>query len=136
MGGFDAGEAQRQLFSKGVELRSRVLGQAHVAADGALDLDSATDLRQLMTTVGWGTIWQRDGFDLRTRSLVTVAMLIALNRPHELATHFRGALNNGATEPELRETVIQAILYCGFPAAIDADRVLDEVFLRRTGEDA
>jgi 4-carboxymuconolactone decarboxylase len=119
--------SERELFAKGAELRSRVLGAKHVARNGGTEIDAATSLQRLMTEIGWGTIWQRGELELKTRSLITVAMLIALNRPHELRTHLQGAVNNGASLGELRELVIHTILYCGFPAAIDGMAVLDEL---------
>jgi 4-carboxymuconolactone decarboxylase len=115
------------LFDKGVALRSQVLGARHVANNGGTDIEAATSLQRLMTEVGWGTIWPRGVLELKTRSLLTVAMLIALNRPHELRTHTKGALNNGSSPEELRESVIHAILYCGFPAAVDAMVIIDQV---------
>ncbi len=121
-------DAEIALFDKGAALRSQVLGADHVARNGGTDIGAATELQRLMTEVGWGTIWPRGVLELKTRSLLTVAMLIALDRPHELTTHLRGALNNGASREEIRESVIHAIPYCGFPAAIDAMRTVDALF--------
>jgi 4-carboxymuconolactone decarboxylase len=121
-------ETEIALFAKGAALRSQVLGADHVARNGGTDIDAATQLQRLMTEVGWGTFWPRGVLELKTRSLVTVAMLIALGRPHELKIHLRGSLNNGASREEVRELVIHAIPYCGFPAAIDAMRVVDVLF--------
>ncbi|MFI8595575.1 carboxymuconolactone decarboxylase family protein [Microbacterium sp. NPDC078428] len=114
-------------FARGVAMRTAVMGETHVVRSGGTDKDTATDLQRYVTEFGWGTIWQRGTLPLPVRSLLTVAMLIALGRPHELAGHLRGALNNGCTPEELRETVIHAIAYCGFPAAIDAMRILDGI---------
>ncbi len=114
-------------FERGAALRGKVLGAEHLARNGAAAPTDATAMQRLITEIGWGTIWPRGVLELKTRSMITVAMLIALNRPHELATHLRGAVNNGATETEIRELVIHSILYCGFPAAIDAMGVVDEV---------
>lgn len=121
-------EAEASLFALGATVRSQVLGADHVARNGGTDLDAATPLQRLMTEIGWGTFWTRGVLELKERSFITVAMLIALNRPHELLTHLRGAVNNGASRDELRELVIHAVPYCGFPAAIDAFRVLDALF--------
>ncbi|CAJ91685.1 carboxymuconolactone decarboxylase family protein [Cupriavidus necator] len=82
-------------------------------------------LQQLVTEFAWGTVWTRDGLDRKQRSLVS--MLIALNRPQELAGHLRGALANGVTPQELRELMVHSAIYCGFPAALDASRKLTEV---------
>jgi 4-carboxymuconolactone decarboxylase len=131
MSQIDEEAAAEELFAKGAAFRASVLGQEHVARDGGFERGSATDMRRMMTQVGWGTIWPRGVLELKTRSLITVAMLIALDRPHELRTHLKGALNNGATPEELHETMLHAILYCGFPAAIDAERVLDDVLAER-----
>jgi 4-carboxymuconolactone decarboxylase len=115
-------------FTRGFEMRSQVLGKEHVARQNASKEGDLTALQRFVTEFGWGTIWTRDELPLKVRSLVTVAMLVALNRPHELEIHLRGAVNNGCSEAEIREVALQAILYCGFPAAIDAMRYIDELF--------
>ncbi len=84
-------------------------------------------VQDLVTRHAWGNTWQRPGIDLRTRSIVTVSMLVALGRMHELKTHVRGALNNGVTPAELQEIFLHASVYCGFPAAVDAFRSASEV---------
>jgi 4-carboxymuconolactone decarboxylase len=84
-------------------------------------------MQELVTRHAWGNTWQRGGIDLKTRSIATVSMLIALGRQHELKTHVRGALNNGVTVEELQEIFLHASVYCGFPAAIDAMRAASEV---------
>jgi 4-carboxymuconolactone decarboxylase len=117
------------MYEKGLKLRKQVLGEAHVARSlkAAEDNDFTRDLQKLVTQIGWGEIWGRPGLTLRERSLLNLGMLTALNRPHELRTHVRGALNNGITVDELREVFIHTIAYCGFPAAIDAFRTASEV---------
>ena len=111
----------------GLATRRAVLGNDYVQAA----LDKATDftapLQELVTRHAWGNTWQRKGIDLRTRSIVTVSMLIALGRMHELKIHVRGALNNGVTKEELQEIFLHASVYCGFPAAVDAFRNAAEV---------
>jgi 4-carboxymuconolactone decarboxylase len=111
----------------GLATRRRVLGDAYV--DNALSrVTPFTDpMQELVTKHAWGNTWQRPGLDLKTRSIVTVSMLVALNRPHELKAHVRGALNNGVTPEELQEIFLHASVYCGFPAAIDALRTAAEV---------
>ena len=111
----------------GLVTRRQVLGDAYV--DGALNRATPfTDpMQELVTKHAWGNTWQRPGLDLKTRSIVTVSMLVALNRPHELKAHVRGALNNGVTPEELQEIFLHASVYCGFPAAIDALRIASEV---------
>jgi 4-carboxymuconolactone decarboxylase len=111
----------------GLATRRKVLGDAYV--ENALNRTTPfTDpMQELVTKHAWGNTWQRPGLELKTRSIVTVSMLVALNRPHELKAHVRGALNNGVTPEELREIFLHASVYCGFPAAIDALRTAAEV---------
>jgi 4-carboxymuconolactone decarboxylase len=111
----------------GLATRRQVLGNEYV--DNALNRATPfTDpMQELVTKHAWGNTWQRPGLDLKTRSIVTVSMLVALNRPHELKAHVRGALNNGVTREELQEIFLHASVYCGFPAAIDALRTAAEV---------
>jgi 4-carboxymuconolactone decarboxylase len=118
-----------ETFDKGLALRKKVLGEAHVerSLKAAQDNDFTRDLQHYVTAFGWGEIWARPGLTLRERSLLNLAMLTALNRPHELRTHIRGALNNGVTETEMREVFLHTIAYCGFPAAIDSFRVAQEM---------
>lgn len=115
------------IYDKGLATRTAVLGADYVQGS----LDRATDftrpLQDLVTRHAWGNTWQRDGIDLRTRSIVTVSMLVALGKMHELKIHVRGALNNGVTPAELQEIFLHASVYCGFPAAVDAFRSASEV---------
>ncbi len=115
------------LDPKGLATRRAVLGDAYV--DGALAKTTpfTAPLQELVTRHAWGNTWQREGLDLRTRSIVTVSMLVALGRMHELKIHVRGALNNGVTKQELQEIFLHASVYCGFPAAVDAFRNAAEV---------
>jgi 4-carboxymuconolactone decarboxylase len=115
------------LDQKGLATRRAVLGNTYV--DGALTRSTpfTAPLQELVTRHAWGNTWQRDGIDLRTRSIVTVSMLVALGRMHELKIHVRGALNNGVTPAELQEIFLHASVYCGFPAALDAFRTAAEV---------
>ena len=111
----------------GLATRRAVLGDEYV--QGALDRATPFNapLQELVTRHAWGNTWQRDGIDLKTRSIVTVSMLVALGRMHELKLHVRGALNNGVTPEELQEIFMHASVYCGFPAAVDAFRTASEV---------
>ncbi|KWR87490.1 carboxymuconolactone decarboxylase family protein [Cupriavidus sp. IDO] len=120
--------ASTAAFEAGLNVRTEVLGDAHVqrALDAAAQ-QGDTSLQQLVTEFAWGTVWTREGLDRKQRSLATVSMLIALNRPQELAGHLRGALANGVTPQELRELMVHSAVYCGFPAALDASRKLSEV---------
>lgn len=114
-------------FEQGLAIRRQVLGADYV--DNAIN--NATDftrpMQELVTTYCWGEVWGRDTLPLKTRSLINLAMITALNRPHELKLHVRGALNNGCSEEEIREVLLQTAIYCGVPAAIDAFRTAKEV---------
>lgn len=114
-------------FDDGLKTRKQVMGEDFVDRAFAGATEFTMPLQEFITRNAWGTVWQRDGLDLKTRSLVTVAMLTALGRSHELKGHLRGALNNGATPEELREVLLHAAVYCGAPLAVDAFRVAQEV---------
>jgi 4-carboxymuconolactone decarboxylase len=101
----------------GMEVRRAVLGDAYVDRAEASLTPLTEEFQDLITRYAWGEIWTRPGLDRRTRSCITVAMLVALNRNEELATHLRGALRNGVTEDELKEVLLQTTIYCGVPAA-------------------
>lgn len=115
----------------GLATRRKVLGNDYV--QNALDKATAftAPLQELVTKNAWGNTWQREGIDLKTRSIVTVSMLVALGRMHELKIHVRGALNNGVTPQELQEIFLHASVYCGFPAAVDAFRTASEAMDER-----
>ena len=115
------------LYDKGLATRKAVLGADYVQAAFNKTTDFTRPLQDLVTRHAWGNTWQRDGIDLKTRSIVTVSMLVALGRTHELKIHVRGALNNGVTQAELQEIFMHASVYCGFPAALDAFRTASEV---------
>lgn len=114
-------------FDAGLATRTQVMGEAFVQKAFAGADDFSMVMQEFTTRNAWGSTWQRDGIDLKTRSLITVSMLTALGRAHELRGHVRGALNNGATPEELREVFLHATVYCGFPLAIDAFRNACEV---------
>lgn len=114
-------------FEDGLKTRKQVMGEGFVDKAFAGATEFTMPLQEFITRNAWGTVWQRDGLDLKTRSLVTVAMLTALGRSHELKGHLRGALNNGATPEELREVLLHAAVYCGAPLAVDAFRAAQEV---------
>lgn len=118
----------KELFDKGLQTRREVLGADYVDASIRNADDFSRPMQELVTQYCWGEVWNRPGLDRRTRSLLNLAMLTALNRPHELKLHVRGALNNGVTKDEIREVLLQAAIYCGVPAAIDGFRVAREVF--------
>ncbi|CAN5493604.1 carboxymuconolactone decarboxylase family protein [soil metagenome] len=116
-----------QQFEDGLNLRKQVMGDAFVDKAFAGVDEFTAPLQEFVTRNAWGTVWQRDGLDLKTRSLITLSMLTALGRSQELKGHVRGALNNGATVEEIREVLLHATVYCGFPLAVDAFRAAHEV---------
>ena len=117
----------RKRFDDGLAVRREVLGASYVDKALAEADDFTRPLQELVTEYCWGAIWTRPGLPRRTRSLVNLAMLTALNRPHEVKLHVRGALRNGCTREEIMEVLLQAAVYCGVPAAIDSFRSAREV---------
>lgn len=119
---------ENQRFDDGLATRRSVLGEAYV--DRALaSVDAlSSDLQRLVTEFAWGDVWGRPGLERAQRSLITLALLTALNRPHELRVHVVGALRNGLTQEQIVEVIIHCAVYCGFPAALDAMRIAREVF--------
>jgi 4-carboxymuconolactone decarboxylase len=115
-------------YDKGLALRKQVLGADYVEKSMASADDFSRPMQELSTEYCWGYVWTRPGLQLRERSLINLAMISALNRPHELKLHVRGALRNGVTKDEIREVFLQAAIYCGVPAAIDSFRNAREVF--------
>ncbi|HEY3049893.1 MAG TPA: carboxymuconolactone decarboxylase family protein [Polaromonas sp.] len=114
-------------FDKGLATREQVMGEDFVANAFANATDFTRPMQEHITAKAWGDVWQRPGLDLKTRSLITVAMLTALGKQHELKGHVRGALNNGASVNEIQEVLLHATIYCGVPAAVDAFRSAAEV---------
>lgn len=117
-----------ELFEKGLQVRREVLGAEHVDASMSQADDFSRPLQELVTEYCWGNVWSRPGLDRKTRSLINVAMLTALNRPHEVKLHLRGALNNGCSKNDIMEVLLQTAIYCGVPAAMDSLRVAKEFF--------
>jgi 4-carboxymuconolactone decarboxylase len=116
----------REKFDAGMAVRRAVLGDKYVDESLARADDFTRPLQELVTEGCWGTIWTRPGLPLKTRSLVNVALLAALNRPHELKVHVRGALNNGCSTEEIQEILLQVALYAGMPAGMDGFRTASE----------
>jgi 4-carboxymuconolactone decarboxylase len=114
------------LFEKGFENRKAVLGAEHVERSWANADDFNRPMQELVTEYCWGAVWGRDDLPRKTRSIINIAMLTALNRPHELKIHVLGGLRNGLTVEEIRGILLQTAIYCGVPAAIDAFRVASE----------
>ena len=116
------------LFDQGLKTRREVLGADYVDAALAAADEFTRPLQEHITQYAWGDVWNRPGLDRRTRSLLNLAMLTALNRSHELRLHVKGALRNGVTRDEIREVLMHTTIYCGIPAAMDSFRVAREVF--------
>lgn len=119
---------ERERYDRGLSVRRAVLGDAHV--DRALTKkDSFSDeFQELITRYAWGEIWTRPGLPRHTRSLITVAMMVALNRADEFRLHVRAAFNNGVTRDQIKEVLLQTAIYCGVPAANTAFHLAEEVF--------
>jgi len=115
-------------FEDGLNMRKSVLGKTHVERSMNNADDFNMPMQELVTEYCWGEIWNRPGLEKKQRSFLNLAMLTALNRPHELKLHVRGAINNGITKEEIKEVFLQTAIYCGVPAAIDSFRVAKEVF--------
>jgi 4-carboxymuconolactone decarboxylase len=124
----------KDLFEKGLQVRREVLGAQYVDASLAQADDFSRPLQELVTEYCWGAVWTRPGLDRKTRSLLNLAMLTALNRPHEVKLHLKGALNNGCSKNEIMETLLQTAIYCGVPAAVDSFRLAREVFQENTSK--
>jgi len=120
-------EAERSRFDTGMAIRREVLGDDHVDRSVGQTSEFALLIQEYVTQTCWGDIWSRPGLDRRTRSLINLAMLTALNRMHELAVHVRGAVRNGCTEAEIQEVILQTAAYCGAPAALESCRTADKV---------
>jgi 4-carboxymuconolactone decarboxylase len=127
---------QREIYAAGLQVRRALLGDEHV--DRSLEQINAFngEFQDLITRYAWGEIWTRPGLPRHTRSLLTLALMVALNRSDEFRLHVRAALNNGVTREEIKEVLLQAAIYCGVPAANSAFHAAEEVFaeLARTGE--
>jgi 4-carboxymuconolactone decarboxylase len=119
---------EKEMFEKGLKIRREVLGADFVDKAIASADDFNRPLQEIVTQYCWGEIWGRPGLDRKTRSIINLAMLSALNRPHEIKMHVKGALNNGLTKDEIKEVFLQVAIYCGVPAGVDSFRVAKEVF--------
>jgi 4-carboxymuconolactone decarboxylase len=125
-----------ELFETGIALRRTMFGVqgADDQIDNVTDLDDK--LQEFVTRQCFGDIWQRDVLDPKSRSLVTIAMLVALGRSHEIGIHMRGGLANGLTVEEIREVLLQSIMYCGLPAAVEGFRTLRSIVAEGADEPA
>jgi 4-carboxymuconolactone decarboxylase len=119
---------ERERYEKGLAVRRAVLGDAHVDRSMKNRNEFNQEFQDLLTRYAWGEIWARPGLPRKTRSLLTIAMLVALNRPDEFRLHLRAALTNGVTKEEIKEALLQTAIYCGVPAANSAFHAAQEVF--------
>lgn len=117
-----------ETYEKGKATRLKVMGEKHIARRAQSDDPFTRQQQQFVTEFAWGTIWSRPQLPLKLRSLITLAMITALDRPDELKGHIQGALNNGATKEEIMEVFHHASIYCGIPAANGSVRIGVEVF--------
>ena len=115
-------------YDDGMAVRREVLGDDHVDRATAEATDLTRDFQQLITEYAWGAVWTRAALDRRTRSLITITALVALGHHEELALHLRGALRNGVSVEEIKETLLHSAVYCGVPAAITAFRIAQQTF--------
>ncbi|KVC50064.1 4-carboxymuconolactone decarboxylase [Burkholderia diffusa] len=123
----------QQRYEAGMTVRRAVLGDAHVDRSIQNRTEVTDEFQNLITRYAWGEIWTRDGLPRHTRSLLTIAMMVALNRGEELALHLRAARNNGVTRDEIKEVLLQTAIYCGVPAANSAFHLADKIFKEQDG---
>ena len=118
----------QELFDQGLATRRSVLGDAYVEKSLASADGFSMPMQELVTQYCWGDVWNRPGLERAQRSLINLAMISALNRPHELKVHVRGAINNGVSREQIQEVFLQVAIYCGVPAALESFRLAREVF--------
>jgi 4-carboxymuconolactone decarboxylase len=121
----------KALYDKGMTMRRKVLGDGYVDAAVANTTDFDRRFQELLGEFAWGAVWSDEALKPRDRSLLVLGMIACLGRMHEFEAHFRGALRNGLTEPELGAILRQVAIYCGFPAAVDCHRVAKRVLAER-----
>ena len=124
-----------QRYEAGMGVRRAVLGDAHVDRSLANRTEVTEEFQNFITRYAWGEIWTRDGLPRHTRSLLTIAMMVALNRSEELALHLRAARNNEVTRDQVKEVLLQTAIYCGVPAANSAFHLADKIFREQDQED-
>ena len=124
----------KATFDKGREIRSSVLGKEFVENSIKSADEFNMPMQELVTEYCWGAVWGRPGLDKKQRSMLNLAMISALNRPHELKMHVKGALVNGVTKDEIREIFMQVAIYAGVPAGVDSFRAAKEVFAQIDGK--
>ena len=117
---------EQERYEAGLTVRRAVLGDAHVERSLQARTDFTEEFQAFITRTAWGTVWTREGLPRHTRSLLTIVMMVALGHDEEFKLHIRAARNNGVTPEEIREVLLQAAIYCGVPAGMDAFRVAEE----------
>jgi 4-carboxymuconolactone decarboxylase len=127
-------EMSNEKYEKGLKIRTQVLGEAYVNRSIENADDFTRPLQEMVTEYCWGHVWGREGLSLKERSMINLAMISALNRPHELKLHVRGALRNGLSREQIREILLQVGIYCGVPAAVDSFRLAREAFAEADAE--
>ena len=115
----------KETFEEGLAIRKEVLGAAHVERSLANVSEFGRPMQELVTEYCWGAVWSREGLERKTRSMINLAMLTALNRGHELSVHVKGAINNGVTPEEIQEVLMQTAIYVGVPAALESFRIAE-----------
>ena len=118
----------KEQFEKGLAIRRSVVGEAYVDASLSAADDFSMPMQELVTEFCWGEVWSRPGLDRRSRSILNLGMIAALNRPEELAIHVRGAINNGVTKEEIKECFLQVAVYVGMPAGLGCFKIARQVF--------
>ncbi len=126
---------EKKRYDEGMATRRAVLGDAYVDRSIANRTPFNEEFQDLITRYAWGEVWSRPGLPRRDRSIINLAMLVALNREEEFKLHVRGAINNGVTRDEIKEVLLQTGIYCGVPAALSAFRVASAIFaeMEKTG---
>ncbi|MEQ4304650.1 4-carboxymuconolactone decarboxylase [Plantactinospora sp. B6F1] len=130
-----ANGTHQESYEQGLKVRREVLGADHVDRSLGNVTEFSRPIQEFVTEYCWGGVWSSDGLERKTRSLLNLAMLTALNRSHELGVHVRGAVNNGITEKEIQETLMQAAIYVGVPAALESFRVAERVLKELRGDE-
>lgn len=121
----DMQHTHKETFEDGLAIRKEVLGAAHVERSLANVSEFGRPMQELVTEYCWGAVWSREGLERKTRSMINLAMLTALNRGHELSVHVKGAINNGCTAEEIQEVLMQTAIYVGVPAALESFRIAE-----------
>lgn len=124
----------KELFDKGLSIRKEVLGEAYVETAMANASEFSKDFQALLTEYCWGAAWGDDTLDKKTRSIINVSMIAALNRMHEWELHFKGAITNGVSRDELKAIINQITVYCGAPVGVECHRIAKKVFAEIDGD--